>query len=72
MSKESDQWAEDKSNGTLDDPIFPDWKIPLCNQCSNHASLAVMRKAYALGTLNNPPYKDAIFYCYNHYPEKYK
>jgi hypothetical protein len=72
MSREEDQWAEDKANGTLDDPIYPNWKVPNCSCCDNRAYLAVMPKTYSMGSLTFPPYDNAIFYCYNHMPIKYK
>lgn len=69
---EEEQWAEDRRNGTLDDPVYPDWKIPNCSQCTRKATLAFMERSYSLGTLDNPPYPDAVFYCEDHYPEKCK
>lgn len=74
MSFEEEQWEEDRRNGTLDDPdpIYRDWKTPQCSCCSQLASLAVMPKLIAKGSLSFPPYEDAIFYCRDHYPEQYK
>jgi hypothetical protein len=72
ISAEEEQWASDKANGSLDDPIDPDWKPPQCSCCHKFASLAVMPRSYSIGTLDFPPYKDAVFYCMDHWPEKYR
>jgi hypothetical protein len=72
MSRESEEWAEQRRNGTLDDPIDPDWVVPNCSCCGKRASLAVMPKTYSIGSLEFPPYPNAVFYCIDHWPEKYK
>lgn len=64
---ERERWENDKRNGTLDDPIDPNWKVPSCSCCSRRAHYAVMPTSIAMGTLMNPPYNNAKFYCPDHY-----
>jgi len=70
MRSAREQWAMDKANGTLDDPMDPNWVAPNCSCCDKLASLALMPKSYAIGILDNPPYSNAVFYCEDHYPPK--
>lgn len=73
MSRESEQWAEDRRNGTLDDG--PDWDLPSCCKCHKGASLVVTPcGSYGIGSIKlGAPYaKGSKYYCQDHYPDKYK
>ena len=73
MSIESDQWAFDKANGTLDDPIVPNWKTPKCSLCSKTSCIVVTPKGsigYGSLELGAPYDKGSTYYCSDHEPAK--
>jgi hypothetical protein len=73
MSFESDQWANDRRNGTLDDPIDPNWRTPKCCSCPKTASLVITPRGcrgYGSLELGAPYDKGSVYYCSDHYPDE--
>jgi len=75
MSRESEQWAEDRRNGTLDDPIDSDWIKPNCCKCNKFSTLVVTpcgSRGYGSIELGAPYAEGSVYYCRDHYPENCK